>query len=242
MPVDSAYKKRVPYAGDLPGEEWRPVVGYEGIYEVSSLGRVRCIRITLLKPTKTDHGYLRVTLCGTDRRKINYDVQRLVCMTFHGSCPDGMECRHLNDVRDDNRMENLAWGTPKQNAEDRDRNGHGSRGTQIVQSKMTDEIVADARRRVANGETRTVVAKSLGVSITALSAAVAGDWWKHVPGAVPKKKLNERNARLSEGDIVAIRLRFDGGERASSIARSYPHVDRSTVDHAAHRRTWRHIP
>src|SRR5512139_228904 len=116
-------------------EEWRPVVGFPG-YEVSSHGRVRSLDRTVvrsdgipqrvkscvLRPTPTSEGYLRVGLRhdGTERKK---GVHVLVATAFHGPCPDGLECRHLNGDPADNRPDNLLWGTPSENTLDRVRHG-----------------------------------------------------------------------------------------------------------------------
>ena len=45
----------------------------------------------------------------------NYKVARLICEAFHGPAPDGAVCMHLNEDASDNRPENLAWGTQKEN-------------------------------------------------------------------------------------------------------------------------------
>ena len=49
-------------------------------------------------------------------------VHRMVLEAFVGPCPEGMQCRHLNDVKNDNRLNNLAWGTRKENSADAIRN------------------------------------------------------------------------------------------------------------------------
>lgn len=117
-------------------EEWRPVVGYEGIYEVSSIGRVRSIdRIVplrtggvtfrkgrVLKTRKNPSGHVEVKLSRECRPKTKL-VHQLVCIAFHGPRPDGEEVRHLNDTPDDNRRENPVWGTRVENIADRRING-----------------------------------------------------------------------------------------------------------------------
>lgn len=114
-------------------EVWLPVVGYEGIYEVSSIGRVRSIdRISssgsrlkgkLMTPFSTPHGYLRVGLCRDGKTKTTL-VHPLVLEAFVGPRPKGADCRHLNDVPDDNRVENLRWGSRSMNLFDNVRNGN----------------------------------------------------------------------------------------------------------------------
>lgn len=242
------HMKRAPYTGDLPGEEWRDIPGYEGRYQVSSCGRVRNANQSLLALTPTRGSapdgskYRCVMLIADDKSRNWLLVHSIVATTFYGQCPAGMECRHLNDRRDDNRLDNLRWGTPIENAEDRERNGRKVQGTHIVQSKMNEEMVAEARRRVASGETRTSVAQSFGLSVTGLSYAVAGTWWKHVPGAVVPKDRNERNAKMTHDQVRDIRSRYDSGEKPASIARDFPQASYENVWQIATRRSWRHLP
>jgi len=71
---------------------------------------------------------LKTTVCGSlqyprvslGRGKGRY-VHRLILEVFVGPCPDGMECRHLDGNPQNNRLDNLAWGTPEENCEDREK-------------------------------------------------------------------------------------------------------------------------
>jgi hypothetical protein len=112
-------------------EQWRPVVGYEGLYLVSSLGRVCSIRKPgakrmggALKLRRMHAGYLQLHLYDRSGIRKSWRVHRLVAFAFLGSPPSPrMEVRHLNGVRDDNRAENLAWGSRSQNMHDSIRHG-----------------------------------------------------------------------------------------------------------------------
>jgi hypothetical protein len=115
-------------------EEWRWIAQQEGRYEVSNLGRVRSyVRRgptsatrnqigRILAPYLDAYGY-RVIALGTKRVK----VHRLVLEAFVG--PSERLTRHLNNDPSDNRLENLRWGTPLENQQDRVRAGrhNGSR-------------------------------------------------------------------------------------------------------------------
>lgn len=105
------------------GEEWRPVVGYEGYYEVSDQGRVRSLhcgryRHGYVLTLGRRNGYCFVALCrdGIGKKR---PVHQLVLEAFVGPKPQGQQTRHLNSVRHDNRVENLAWGTHRENCDDR---------------------------------------------------------------------------------------------------------------------------
>jgi NUMOD4 motif/HNH endonuclease len=124
-------------------ERWLPVVGYEGFYEVSDLGRVRSLdRLVgnqwgtqtpkagrVLKPgLRGPRGYLSVTLC-VDHKVKHRLVHQLVLEAFTGPRPgpstglNRIEGRHLDDDPSNNTPANLAWGTRQENWEDRRRNG-----------------------------------------------------------------------------------------------------------------------
>lgn len=100
---------------------WKPVPGYEGRYEVSSEGEVRSLlrrERRILKQNLGRAGYPIVRLDGVTRR-----VAVLVAHAFLGLPGEGLILRHLNDVRTDSRLSNLAYGTHADNARDRVRNG-----------------------------------------------------------------------------------------------------------------------
>jgi hypothetical protein len=120
-------------------EEWREVVGFPD-YDVSSLGRVRSwrcgsrrgpIRLAeprLIRPTPDKDGYLRVDIRRGLGERRNASVHCLMLEAFVGPCPEGCETRHIDGVRANNVLANLAWGTDLENAADRVRHGTTGRG------------------------------------------------------------------------------------------------------------------
>ena len=123
-------------------EQWRPVVGWEGRYEVSDHGRVRSLpreyyyspvrtrksKGKILKPgtVRGKHAFVNLMTSTPDSpgspRKCRY-VHQLVMEAFVGPRPEGMEVCHWNDDGLDNRLENLRYGTATDNRIDRIRNG-----------------------------------------------------------------------------------------------------------------------
>lgn len=149
-------------------ETWRPVVGYEGSYEVSSHGRIRRLARTVIRKNgipmriqskmrtlSTDRsGYQIVSLPVGSKSRRKY-VHHIVLDAFVGLRPPHTECRHLDGNPQNNRLENLAWGTASENAHDRVRHGthywaantHCKRGHEFTPENTYEEVVADGRRK-----------------------------------------------------------------------------------------------
>lgn len=102
----------------MTDEEWRPPPGvWRFPYEVSTEGRIRNGN-RILKGWKDQDGYLLVTLQSA-MKPVKLRVHRLVCETFLGPEPtDKPHVLHSNGDPRDNRLENLRWGSPKENARD----------------------------------------------------------------------------------------------------------------------------
>lgn len=133
-------------------EEWRPVVGWLGIYEVSSLGRVRrcpgnrCHGNRLLKASiKSRTGYPGVTLHARGR-KMDALVHRLVAAAFIQQPADKTQVNHINGVKEDNRVENLEWCTSQENNIHAMRTGlrrvYGEDNCRAVFSNAMREVIA----------------------------------------------------------------------------------------------------
>lgn len=182
----------VPTAG--ADERWLPVIGYEGLYEVSDRGRVRSLdRVTptvmpygpttrhyrgkVLKLTCDSRGYpgVRFSRAGIMESR---PVHHLVMEEFAGPRPEGQEIRHLNDVKTDCRWpENLVYGTKKENFADRVVNGISNRGERHGIAVTNRETVAEVRARVAAGERQCDVAADTGLTRANVWAIVHGKSW-----------------------------------------------------------------
>jgi hypothetical protein len=148
-------------------EIWLPVVGFEGLYEVSDRGGIRSLdrvitawnasagRFTqrkiqgrVLSPGRVG-SYLRVTLYGNGIKRQD-DIHRIVLEAFVGPCPVGLEACHLNDIGTDNRLANLRWDTHGANERDKVRNGNHHLASK-THCKNSHEFTAENTRITKHG-------------------------------------------------------------------------------------------
>ena len=159
----------------MPEEVWKPVVGWEDRYEVSSQGRVRRTKASkgarvgnVLNLIPHSKGYWAVTLCRPDEPQEKHLVHRLMVEAFLGPL-DGhrMEVNHKNGVKADNRLENLERVSHRRNCQHAYDTGLNKRlnhrGEKSGSSKLTEAQVLEVRQRLANGERGLHIAKALGV-------------------------------------------------------------------------------
>ena len=122
-------------------EEWRTIEGFEGLYEVSSLGRVRSLdrvityvdgrkqncKGKIISQVKNSYGYMKVSLTNNERIRKTFLVHRLVAKAFIVNMENKAEVDHINTIKDDNRVENLRWVTPKENSNNELTKNHKSK-------------------------------------------------------------------------------------------------------------------
>ena len=162
-------------------EEWRPVVGFEGLYEVSDAGQVRSIRGPycgrVLSPGPHNGGYPLIHLYRSGRRTAR-TLHSIVAAAFIGPRPDGQVVRHVDGVRTNCRAGNLLYGTPQQNEADKQVHGTVPRGEKNAAAKLTAEDVRQIRNRA--GERQETLAAEFGCTFGNISAIQLRKSWRHV--------------------------------------------------------------
>lgn len=139
---------------DLPGEEWRDVVGYEGLYQISNFGRVKSFQKTKAKILKSGadlHNYLRVVLCK-DGEKKNRFVHVLVANAFLPNPNNLPQVDHIDTDKSNNHLSNLRWVTSAENIRYAFEKGLRKTGCEHFGAKFTAEQVREIRRDCIPGD------------------------------------------------------------------------------------------
>ncbi len=181
-------------------EQWAPVPGYEGLYDVSSYGRVRRSSKSrmapaghLLKPRITWDGYLKYGL-SKHCRYWHVKAHRLVALAFLEPPPfPGAHVAHFDGNKRNNHVSNLRWATPKENEDDKRRHGRvrgAPPGESHPQAKLTEDLVKEMRHLAASGLRFKEIAGRLGVAPLTAYDAIFGITWKTVkePPPVPRRR------------------------------------------------------
>jgi hypothetical protein len=170
-------------------EVWKPIPGFDGAFDASTHGRIRtngrcagtrCYPEKIMRPIPLASGYLKVNL-SLEGRVRQRRIHQLILETFVGPCPEGMEVRHLDGDRTNNRLDNVRWGTQQQNTEDKYRHGSVLFGEANPRAKLTWDVVRGIRRDIAEGVSREVVKRKYGIAKGPLSRIVLNRIWREQP-------------------------------------------------------------
>jgi len=168
-------------------EEWRPVKGYDGYCEVSSLGRVRTIprkvksprgghakrSLRMRKPHITDSGY-KHTFMYIDGNQKGVFVHRLVAEAFIPNPRNKPQINHKNMNKLDNTVENLEWCTRSENM----RHMHANTDVDLRKIRFTKEQEVEIQDRYDDGEALKAIGKDYGVSGGTIEKLVKGQDYK----------------------------------------------------------------
>lgn len=161
-------------------EIWKPIEGYEGLYEVSNLGRVRSLdryvkRVTkrgvvnqfhagrVLSPKKTKVGYLEVQLFNNQSKGKMWRVHRLVAETFMPCDDSTLEVNHIDENKLNNEVDNLEWCNRKYNT------NYGTRNQKIgiantYRSKISSKDIEKMKFLRDNGVRVQEIAQMFDIS------------------------------------------------------------------------------
>lgn len=177
-------------------EEWRPILGFEGYYDVSNIGRVRTVeraytcnhlyageahrmargglkKVSIAKK-KYPRCYVNLQKHGKGYTKL---VPRLVAEAFIGPIPKGMHVAHNDGDPTNNVVSNLRIATILENAKDKRLHGTQPMGEKSHLAKLKEW---QAREIKASTEPRKIVAERYGISVTTVYNIRKGILWAHL--------------------------------------------------------------
>lgn len=161
-------------------EEWKDIKGYEGLYQVSNLGRVKSLKFgkeRILKPIKNTVGYMQVSLCKYGKIK-KFTVHNILAEVFIQNPENKPEVNHIDEDKTNNMVSNLEWCTRKENV------NHGTRNKRSAVSRGKALKAID----IATGEyneycSQSECARQLGVNQSNITQCLKGKR-RHVGGYV----------------------------------------------------------
>mgnify|MGYP003404826262 FL=1 len=189
---------------ELKSEIWESVIGFEGIYEVSNLGRVKSVNRILyksddkiqkrkekfMKAKLKGNGYFQFCLSKNGIKKY-ISTHRLISLAFIPNPKNKTQVNHKNGIKTDNRIENLEWVTHSENALHSSIILGNKPSNKIVTRENVFEILSTTKKHGY----RIMLSKKLGISIGCIKKILAGilcrEWIEEFKSAESKtvKKL-----------------------------------------------------
>ena len=169
-------------------EIWKDVKDYEGVYQVSNLGRIKSLKRLwvnddrIIKGYPDGNGYHQIDLHVNGRRKV-YKVHRLIAMSFVPNVNNFREINHRNGIKTDNRAENLEWVTRSDNMKHCFATGlhETMAGERCGRHKLKEKDVIFIRESVGRLEySQAALARKFNVSRSLISKIILGLCWTYL--------------------------------------------------------------
>ena len=176
-------------------EEWKDIPNYEGIYQVSDLGRIKSLSGLLATKSGVikqrynkimsqiikSNGYLSIMFSVNSNQK-RFHVHRLVAISFISNPENKPEVNHKNCIKTHNYKMNLEWNTVQENTDHAVLNNLNCKGEKAPWSKLTSTKIIAIRRlyKINPYFNKTNVAKKLGVKDTTIHKIIRNQRWKHL--------------------------------------------------------------
>lgn len=169
-------------------ETFKPVKGYEGLYEVSNLGNVKSIGRKgsgckpfdiILKPFDNGRGYWHVHLQNNGKLK-SCSIHRLVAETFFVKCEGLEDVNHKDGNKKNNHVSNLEWVNKKMNMIHASISGLLPKGELSHYSKLKEDDIIRIKKMWGHNIKREIISDVFGISFAQISRIVNNKNWKHL--------------------------------------------------------------
>lgn len=172
-------------------EIWKSIKTYEGLYEVSNLGRIKSLskrwsvgikKETVLRPSISKAGYLRVVLCHNSIKK-HITIHKLVATHFCTNDNGNKIINHKNGIKSDNRADNLEWCTYSENALHAFSQGlvKPQKGERNGNTKIKEQDVSKIKRLYKEERLSQIkIGLIFGISQTQVGRIVNNKRWVHL--------------------------------------------------------------
>lgn len=172
-------------------EQWKPISGHDGYYEVSDCGRVRSFKhgaCPIILKQGRNRRYPAVSLCRSGKNKSKPSVHRLVLEAFCGPCPEGCQGSHIDDDPNNNHISNLVWESAKKNIGRKISRGIGI-GENHPSSKLHESDVLHAIDLYnGGGWSYRTIGDEIGVHACTIADIIKGRTWTHITAPEPMKE------------------------------------------------------
>lgn len=243
-------------------EEWKPVPNFEGLYEVSNLGRVRSVERKVRSNQRNNHffavkqrfllpdisaAYYRVTLSKDGKTK-RFSVHRLVCEAFLENPENKPFVNHKDGDKLNNTLSNLEWVTQSENCIHALETGLAKpvKGERHGMAKYSEETVNEIRMLYeTTSMTHQSIADKFGIDRRYITELINGKIWTElkVNSKKPRKfplGENHSNSKITSEIAREIKTLLASGNPASKIADSLA-ISRDIVYDIKRGKTWKHI-
>lgn len=186
-----------------------------GDYDIFSDGRIFSWKRRKFLSEETKGRYLDVRLM-IDGKPEQWRVHRLVAMAFYGPLPEGMQTRHLNGNSKDNRITNLKYGTPSENAADKVLHGTSGKGVSRGNASLTQEQVLSIKQALLDGVHYGDLSTQYGVSKNVIYQVACGKSYVYVG-----PKINIKYGRyMSEEQKFTLLSMIQEGQTLREVAKA----------------------